>query len=298
MQVPSIDLHKTAEATHALPCTRVAWDPAGPQSTQGEQLLASVGDHLRIWEYDPAGSLRQKFSLDNKGKTEYHSSASAVQATAGGAPKSTATAAPLTSMDWNTTDPSYIITSSIDTTCSIWDLNTCAVKTQLIAHDREVYDVRFVAGSVDVFASVGADGSVRLFDLRALEHSTIVYEPATNPPPLLRISPNARDANVLATFAAESSTVQIIDIRSPGTAAVELAGFSGNVNVAEWSPTQRHVLATGADDCQVLVWDVHSGRADVGLAHAEPAEVNNLTWSRGGDWIGVVSGKSVQAVHL
>jgi WD40 repeat protein len=50
-------------------------------------------------------------------------------------------------------------------------------KTQLIAHDKEVFDVRFCANSTDVFVSCGADGSVRMFDLRSLEHSTIIYEP-------------------------------------------------------------------------------------------------------------------------
>jgi WD repeat-containing protein 68 len=70
-----------------------------------------------------------------------------------------------------------IITSSIDTTCTIWDIPTLTAKTQLIAHDKEVYDVRFCANSVDVFVSCGADGSVRMFDLRSLEHSTIIYEP-------------------------------------------------------------------------------------------------------------------------
>jgi hypothetical protein len=43
---------------------------------------------------------------------------------------------------------------------------------------KEVFDVRFCAGSVDVFVSCGADGSVRMFDLRSLEHSTIIYEPS------------------------------------------------------------------------------------------------------------------------
>ena len=36
--------------------------------------------------------------------------------------------------------------------------------TQLIAHDKEVYDIAW--GGVGVFASVSADGSVRVFDLR------------------------------------------------------------------------------------------------------------------------------------
>ena len=38
------------------------------------------------------------------------------------------------------------------------------VDTQLIAHDKEVYDIAW--GGVGVFASVSADGSVRVFDLR------------------------------------------------------------------------------------------------------------------------------------
>lgn len=69
--------------------------------------------------------------------------------------------------------------------------------------------MRFMSGSLDVFASCGADGSVRMFDLRSLEHSTIIYEPGVgkgasgdsskedggspvggggSPPPLLRLA--------------------------------------------------------------------------------------------------------------
>lgn len=62
--------------------------------------------------------------------------------------------APLTSFDWNEVDPNLVGTSSIDTTCTIWGLETGQmlgrvnlvsghVKTQLIAHDKEVYDIAF-----------------------------------------------------------------------------------------------------------------------------------------------------------
>ena len=70
------------------------------------------------------------------------------------------------------------------------------VKTQLIAHDQEVYDVAF-GDNTNVFASVGADGSVRLFDLRNLDHSTIVFEDSTQTP-LLRLSWNLCDPNYMA----------------------------------------------------------------------------------------------------
>ena len=43
----------------------------------------------------------------------------------------------LTSFDWNDDDPHRIDTSSIDTTCTIWDVEREAVDTQLIAHDKE-----------------------------------------------------------------------------------------------------------------------------------------------------------------
>ena len=69
------------------------------------------------------------------------------------------------------------------------------VKTQLIAHDKEVYDIAFskAGGGRDMFASVGADGSVRMFDLRHLEHSTIIYEDPHHTP-LLRWAIKCRTA--------------------------------------------------------------------------------------------------------
>lgn len=73
--------------------------------------------------------------------------------------------APLTSFDWNYDNLSLIGTSSIDTTCTIWDIEKSAVYTQLIAHDKEVYDISF-SPDRNLFASVGADGSCRQFDLR------------------------------------------------------------------------------------------------------------------------------------
>lgn len=71
-----------------------------------------------------------------------------------------------------------------------------SVSAQLIAHDQEVYDVAF-SNNVNIFASVSADASVRMFDLRNLEHSTIIYEDEGNQP-LLRLSCNKQDPNYLA----------------------------------------------------------------------------------------------------
>lgn len=241
-----------AESPVAYPPTKIKWEPRsdptggavgssqpGGQATSSR--LISTGDCLRLWDYDGESSkLVQRCALLNKPKSEYMP--------------------PLTSFDWNKVDPSLVVTSSIDTTCTIWDITTSSARTQLIAHDSEVYDVSFVANSVDVFASVGADGSVRVFDLRSLDHSTIIYEP-TNPVPLLRIAANPFDPNILATVAHNSSRIHILDIRVPGVPLTTLDGHTRAVNSISWAPGtgkngyKRHLLASSGDDCQVLLWD-------------------------------------------
>jgi len=169
---------KIAEATHSYPVTRLLWEPPSSQK-QSTDLLATSGDHLRLWSLPsetPAPSPGNSITRSaNQGRDLPASKLTPLALLSNS--KTPEHTAPLTSLDWNTVSPSLIITSSIDTTCTIWDIPTLTAKTQLIAHDKEVFDVRFCAQSVDVFVSCGADGSVRMFDLRSLEHSTIIYEP-------------------------------------------------------------------------------------------------------------------------
>lgn len=242
------------------------------------------------------------------------------------------------------------MTASVDTTCTVWDLNTAQARTQLIAHDKEVYDVTFTANTTDVFASVGSDGSVRLFDLRALDHSTIIYEsPASEKSPtmenmsprtttssnnnsssspgvgtsapLLRISACERDANLLATFMADSSTIQILDVRRPGAAILQLEAHAASVNALEWAPDSRSLIASCGDDSQVLVWDCNnadpqisgSGSGEGGgsggggdlsrcrepvLAWTAGSEVNNISWNCDGDRLCAAYGRSVQVLKI
>ncbi|KAK5135102.1 hypothetical protein LTR08_005627 [Meristemomyces frigidus] len=342
-----LEYTKVAEATCAYPVTRILWEPPSSQKTSTD-LLATSGDHLRLWSLpqpitqhtsninrssiantrDPAPQKLQPLALLSNSKTPEHT-------------------APLTSLDWNTLSPKLIITSSIDTTCTIWDIPTLTAKTQLIAHDKEVFDVRFCAGSVDVFTSCGADGSVRMFDLRSLEHSTIIYEPAeksekgaspaassptksqtmTPAPPLLRLAASPHDAHLLATFASDSNIIRILDVRQPGTALLELHGHQGNLNTIEWNPNRRGMLASGADDSLVLVWDLLNQQSQApvpalnGNGSAVQAgevqskgpsaswrceyEVANVSWApnsalttQGGDWLGVCAGRGVWGVKI
>ncbi|EFX05704.1 WD repeat protein [Grosmannia clavigera kw1407] len=342
----SMEFTKVAEATHTYPVTRLLWEPPSPQK-QSTDLLATSGDHLRLWSLPsdtPSGGTSS--STIGRGRADAPPTKLTPLALLSNS-KTPDHTAPLTSLDWNTVSPSLIITSSIDTTCTIWDIPSLTAKTQLIAHDKEVYDVRFCANSMDVFVSCGQDGSVRMFDLRSLEHSTIIYEPTgkderdaqggrisptlaqqtmSHPPPLLRLATSPHDTHLLATFAQDSDVIRILDVRQPGQALLELRGHGGAVNCVEWSPHRRGMLASGADDCQVLIWDLlNSGNtAAAPVPPGVPAnggpqpdnarapvaawqcdyEVGNLGWvprlsnSDYGEWLGVSGGRGIWGVRF
>ena len=132
---------------------------------------------------------------------------------------------------------------------------TGEVKTQLIAHDQEVYDIAFAKKGTNVFASVGADGSVRMFDLRSLEHSTIIYEDPMNTP-LLRLAWNKLDESFLATLKMDDSTVTILDVRVPCVPVATLSSHEAAVNGIAWAPHSSCHISTGADDKKALIWDM------------------------------------------
>jgi len=83
-----------------------------------------------------------------------------------------------------------------------------------------------------VFASVGADESVRMFDLRSLEHRTIKFESPTFK--ALRLGWNKQDPKFLATFVVDSRGTIILDTRVLSIPAAELGGRY--VNAIEWAP--------------------------------------------------------------
>lgn len=137
-------------------------------------------------------------------------------------------------------EPNTLGTCSIDTTCTLWDLDKQAIKTQLIAHEKEVYDFAFAA-DVYTFATAGADGSVRLFDVRDLKHSTILYENQTQTP-FVRVVWNRVDPNFLATIMMDSNKVTILDMRCLTVPFQELCGHSNCVNSIAWAPISKYLL--------------------------------------------------------
>jgi WD repeat-containing protein 68 len=273
---------------HPYPTTKIMWIP--DQKNNWPDLLATTGDYLRIWRISE-NDARLESLLNNNKNSDF--------------------CAPLTSFDWSEIDPSLIATSSIDTTCTIWSVETGQplarvsgnVKTQLIAHDKEVYDVAFskAVDGRDNFASVGADGSVRMFDLRHLEHSTIIYEDP-NHTPLIRVAWNKQEPRYVATMAMDSNEVIILDTRVPCTPSGHLNNHRACVNGLAWAPHSPCHICTAGDDYQALIWDVQSiPRAieDPILAYSAGGEINQVHWAQSQpDWIAICFNNCLEILRV
>lgn len=251
-----------------------------PPSPSSPSLLASSADYLRLYNLQ-SDSVEPVTTLNNSKSSEF--------------------CAPLTSFDWNEIVPRRIGTSSIDTTCTIWDIERGAVETQLIAHDKEVYDIAW--GEAGVFASVSADGSVRIFDLRDKEHSTIIYESPEPDTPLLRLAWNKQDLRYMATMLMDSNKVVILDIRSPTMPVAELERHKASVNAIAWAPQScRHICSAG-DDSQALIWELPTVAGPNGIdpmsVFSAGSEINQLQWSAAQpDWIAVAFANKMQMLKV
>jgi len=148
---------------------------------------------------------------------------------------------------------------------------------------------------------------------------TLAQQTMSHPPPLLRLATSPHDHHLLATFAQDSNVIRILDVRQPGQALLELRGHGGSLSCVEWSPLQRGKLASGGDDCQVLIWDLLSqGPPPPAVNGGTPGdntrspiaswqcdyEVGNLGWVPRlsnhdyGEWLGVSAGRGVWGVRV
>ncbi|KAK1922636.1 putative transparent testa glabra 1 protein [Papiliotrema laurentii] len=268
----SDELHSIASVNLTFPATKVAWEPAqsvaGNAYTNGQtELLATTGDVLRIWDLgrdwkgDTSRGYVGRGGAGGGGGYETEQYVLNTRSVLTNSKSPQTSLPPITSFAWNPDKPESIVTCSIDTTATLWDINTSQAITQLIAHDRAVYDLAWLPQSPDIFVSVGADGSLRAFDLRQLEHSTILYEsPGSNP--LARIAFSNTEQHMLACFGLDDSKTFILDMRSPGQPVAELMGHSAPLGAISWgggppdSESGGGWIASCGDDCQLLLYDL------------------------------------------
>ena len=155
--------------------------------------------------------------------------------------------------------------------------------------------------SCHTFASVGADGSVRVFDLRNMEHSTIIHE-SKDLTPLLRLSWNKQDTNYMAAIGIDDRKATILDIRVPSIPVAKLATHAASVNSIAWAPHSSVHICSAGDDKRALIWDLSPLPKVIEspiLGYEADAEINQMQWcALEPDWIAIACGQKLQILKV
>ncbi len=269
------ELKKVQEQQLDYPCTKLIWSPNINKSS----TLAASSDCIKLYNYiEDTHELKFNHKLANK-KSKY--------------------CGPLTSFDWNTVNDSLLGTASVDTTCTIWDLNKVSIKTQLIAHDKEVFDIQF-GNDENIFISGGADGSVRLFDLRALNHSTIIYE-TKGSSPINKLALNLRTSNLIAALSLDKNVIYIFDSRANSNVCLDELNFHKDpVTGIVWAPDNPTQLCSVSEDNSVVISSVHNDQMlqNTNVSYTAPYPINNVDWCKSfPEWIGITFKNKVQLLR-
>lgn len=303
-------ISKIASVSHFYPATKIMFAPHNSECSRERNLLATSSDQLQLWSVE-----EDKLNESMKSESEPYK----IQAESKFVPGPHK--GPITSFDWCEIDRNIIVSSSVDSDCTVWDvavakssasLSTCRSSKVISSSSSRspIYDVSFtrLASGKDIFAAVGGDGTVKLLDIRdctlpANLYSLEASKSATNQA-LIRVSCNKLDYNLISTFADQSNIVILIDIRKPGKALSKMSEHSLRVNGMSWAPHSARHLCTASDDQQALIWELVFEKPpniieEPILAYQAQGRVNSIGWSSTHpDWIGISSGKHLELLRV
>ena len=245
---------------------------------ENKNLLISTSDVLSIYSYQE-GQLNAEVNFKKKTKDYY---------------------GPLTSCDWSKANKAIIGFSSVDKTCTIYDLNINKEKYMIIAHDKEVYDISLGPDEF-IFMTTGADGTVRLFDSRQTNSCSIIFE-TYDESPLTRLKWNLINPNFILTILADNNAIYILDQRKLGVPYGILKAHSNVVNNAIWAPQSNTNLISVSDDKSALLWDIYSDSKkpeEFIMKYEAEKEIENVAWGEvTQDWIGIIDGNQAEILRI
>ncbi|GMH38024.1 hypothetical protein BSKO_05908 [Bryopsis sp. KO-2023] len=172
-------------------------------------------------------------------------------------------------VDWSSSD---LLAISLGTTIYLWNATTQEVSRlcDLAVHHDDVSSVAWSRSSG--YLAVGTQrGLIQLWDPNEKKKIRDIEEHWG------RVGVVRWGPHTLAS-GGEDTTIRLMDIRAPGSTAVELKNHRSEVCGLEWSP-DNILLASGGNDNVVNVWDVRGTHRPEWVISGHNAAVKALAWS-------------------
>ncbi|CAK3841490.1 related to DNA excision repair ERCC-8 [Lecanosticta acicola] len=168
----------------------------------------------------------------------------------------------------------YMISGGADSSLGVWDLEAAARSSD----DRSTHlplgfsartsttqslgitHISFYPFDSLALLTSGYDHTLKLFSSETLEASasfdigSTVYSHATS-----TVAPH-----LLVACASQHPAIRLVDLKS-GANTHSLAGHSGSVLAVAWHPKDENILASGATDGVVRLWDIRRGASSLGV---------------------------------
>ncbi|GAX22829.1 histone-binding protein RBBP4 [Fistulifera solaris] len=165
-------------------------------------------------------------------------------------------------LEWSKLKEGFLLSGSSDTTVQLWDIAPLGTrpgtKMNSVAtfrgHTQTVEDVDWHAKDEHMFASVGHDKKINIWDMRKTDqasHSVVdAHDRDIN-----GVAFNPVNEFTLAT-ASTDKTVKLWDLRNLKKPINTLVGHADQVYKVEWCPQDERVLASCSEDRRVAIWDL------------------------------------------
>ncbi|ABN67314.1 histone acetyltransferase subunit [Scheffersomyces stipitis CBS 6054] len=222
-------------------------------------------------------------------------------------------------LSWNSHRKGYLLSSSDDKSIVLTDINREALTSNQIfknnSHSDIVNDVKWHTLDENMFASVSDDKHAYIFDLRTPNRPvSLFYNEVSDGINSVAFSPFSK---YLLAVGNTNSNINVLDLRkfsnnvkSKDGLLHTMMGHSDSITSLEFSPHRDGIIASGAQDRRLIVWDLfkigeeqqqedaEDGCPELFMMHAgHTGSVTDLSWCPYKDWtIGSVADDNI--VHL
>jgi len=165
-------------------------------------------------------------------------------------------------MDWNPLKAGHILGASEDMTVCHWDVNAYSKASPSLepvdvfrGHSSVVGDVSWNSTQENVFASVGDDKMLMIWDTRDKDRTKPTQSIEAHESEILCVAFSPSSETLLVTGSSDN-TVALWDTRNLSLRLHSFHAHTSEVLTLAWSPSHETIFASAGADRRVNVWDL------------------------------------------